>query len=1120
MLGQENLLHQITNRIRQSLELPEILNTAVREIGSYLEVDRAKIYKFDADDTGAVIAESVQEQRLPSLLGLHFPAGDIPPQAREMFLKTRQRVIIDVTAQRKIFNQLDCAETGENLSVEDIRYAPVDECHVEYLLAMGVLASLTVPIVYQNRLWGLLAIHHAQPRRFSDRELQIIQLLVDQISIAIAQSNLVIQVQQQAHHEAMINRVSSLLHCPLNQAEIRQMVLEETVKALQGSGGRLHIVVEPTGQPSQIYTYGEQPTVPFIEETTVWKELIGWQETPATHSPTHEEIALAWEQVGKSLIPLDVNTHSSPTFSTSGVHSPQIITSFCGDIRGQSLAYAFESTPIRSILIIPLQYRHQCVGCLSIFRNAYDTEVMWAGRYNRDERNLQPRKSFEAWRELKTEQSPEWTPDEIKLAQSIGIHLYMALMQKRVESMLRHQASHDRLTKLPNRLLFDEQLSLALVNAHQTGEMLAVAFLDLDRFKTVNDTLGHAVGDQLLQQVTERLQSCLRKCDAVARWGGDEFTLLFPHIGYVEDISKISRRILDALNTPFFIEDQELYISASLGISLAPYDGEDAETLLKNADTAMYRAKQQGRNNYQFYLPEMNTQALEKLGLEADLRKALARDELLLYYQPQIDINTGEIVSLEALIRWQHPHLGLVPPNQFIPLAEETGLICPIGEWVIRTACSQHQAWCEQGLAPIPIAVNLSGRQFQQQGLVKTIKQILEETNLEPCYLEVEITESIAMEDIDFTIAVLRELQQMGIKIAMDDFGTGYSSLNSIKYFPLHTIKIDQSFVRDLIQDSSDAAIAKAVVALGKGLNLEVLAEGVETLEQLEFLRAIGCDSAQGYLFSKPLPPEAAFQLLSNWVPAQPQRLLSEGNNLEGCLSYAQVSEKAEVADQLLEEKINEKRNPEEMLIRAKALEVVNQELEQQIIKYKQIEEALRHQYKQEQLMASIAQKIFLNFDLEEVLSKIVREVRQFMGVDRLILYCFEPDWSGQVMVESVTEGWNSLLGVKIEDCCFKENYVHYYKEGRVRAIEDIYDAVLAPCHINLLAQFQVRANLVVPVLQGDNLWGLLIAQQCREPRNWQQHEISLLNQIAIQAAIAIQQAELYRQLASAQPQP
>lgn len=451
ILGQENLLHQITNRIRQSLELPEILNTAVQEIGSYLEVDRVNIYKFDADDSGAVIAESIQEQRLPSLLGLHFPADDIPPQAREMFLKTRQRVIIDVTAQRKTFNQLDCAETGENLSVEDIRYAPVDECHVQYLLAMGVLASLTVPIVYQNRLWGLLAIHHTQPRRFSERELQIVQLLVDQISIAIAQSNLVIQVQQQAHHEAMINRVSSLLHCPLNQAEIRQMVLEETVKALQGSGGRLHIVVEPASQPSQIYTYGEQPTVPFIEETTVWKELIGWQETPATHSSTHEEIALAWQQAGKSLIALDINTQSSPTFSSSGVPSPQIITDFCGDIQGQSLAFAFQSTPIRSILIIPLQYRHQCVGCLSIFRNAYDTEILWAGRYNRDERNLHPRKSFEAWRELKTEQSPEWTSDEIKLAQSIGIHLYMALMQKRVESMLRHQASHDRLTKLPNR---------------------------------------------------------------------------------------------------------------------------------------------------------------------------------------------------------------------------------------------------------------------------------------------------------------------------------------------------------------------------------------------------------------------------------------------------------------------------------------------------------------------------------------------------------------------------------------------------------------------------------------------------------------------------------------------
>ena len=263
------------------------------------------------------------------------------------------------------------------------------------------------------------------------------------------------------------------------------------------------------------------------------------------------------------------------------------------------------------------------MGYLSVFRNSYDTEILWAGRYNPDSRNFMPRQSFEAWREIQTGQVRQWSQDEIKLAQSIAIHLYMAVMQKRVESLLRHQACHDPLTKLPNRLLFDEHLSLALANAHQQGEMLAVAFLDLDRFKTVNDTLGHAVGDQLLKQVTQRVQGCLRQCDAFARWGGDEFTLLLPHISNIEDIRTISRRILNVLSAPFYIEGQELYISGSLGISLAPYDGEDAATLLKHADTAMYQAKQQGRNNYQFYSPEMNTKALEQLGLAADLLDTL-----------------------------------------------------------------------------------------------------------------------------------------------------------------------------------------------------------------------------------------------------------------------------------------------------------------------------------------------------------------------------------------------------------------------------------------------------------------------------------------------------------------
>jgi EAL domain-containing protein (putative c-di-GMP-specific phosphodiesterase class I) len=304
-----------------------------------------------------------------------------------------------------------------------------------------------------------------------------------------------------------------------------------------------------------------------------------------------------------------------------------------------------------------------------------------------------------------------------------------------------------------------------------------------------------------------------------------------------------------------------LHVKASLGIALAPYDGEDADTLLKNADAAMYRAKQQGRNNYQLYTPAIGTKVLERLVLETNLYKALEREEFVLHYQPQLDLKTGEIVGMEALIRWECAELGIIPPQQFIPLAEETGLICPIGEWVLRTACAQNRAWQSCGLPPLRIAVNLSARQFQQPNLLRTINQILKETKLEPEYLELEITESIAMQDVKFTISVLQTLQNMGIQVAIDDFGTGYSSLSSLKHFPLDKLKIDKSFIRDLLMDYHDAAIIRAVIALGHGLNLKVIAEGVETAEQLEFLRSVECDGIQGYLFSRPLAVEAANKL-------------------------------------------------------------------------------------------------------------------------------------------------------------------------------------------------------------------------------------------------------------------
>lgn len=871
--AEESLLNRITTRIRRSLELPEILTTTAEEIRSFLSTDRVKIYSFHDDGSGEVIAESIDNHRLPSLLGLHFPADDIPLYARQMFLKARQRVIVDVAAGRKILSQLDCPHTGESLISEDICYASVDECHIEYLSAMGVGSSLTVPILHQNQLWGLLVSHHAQARRYSERELKIVQLLVDQLSIAIAQSNLLFRARNQAEHEATINKISQILHSPLNSLRIRQTVLEQATKVLNASGGRLYITPDGMGESAQIFLCGEQPKISDLEETEFWQTIIGFDQNNQGKYLNFSIIPQNWAvmkpAVKTNFFPKDTSKFQEiPNGEESDNKHPvsqiYIITDIYQEPQFKKLIPAFKSTSIRSLLIVPLRYHQQCVGCLTIFRNEIETETLWAGRFRKDQRNARPRKSFAAWRDIKKGQTKHWNSDEIKLAQSLGLHLYMAVLQKRVEDTIQHQASHDLLTGLPNRLLFNNRLSLELAHLHQGGKMLAVVFLDLDYFKNINDTLGHATGDQLLQKVAKRLQGCLREGDLVARWGGDEFTILLPGVQNTENAIHILERILHVISAPFNFNGQEFYVKASIGIAFAPYDGEDAETLLKNADAAMYKAKQKGRNNYQIYTPAIGNKALERMILENNLYKALQKEEFLLYYQPQLDIITGKIVGMEALIRWQSGEKGLIRPDQFIPVAEETGLIFQIGEWVLKTACKQNKLWQQAGLPPIRIAVNLSARQFQQQDLVKTIAKVLNETGLDPEYLEIEITESIAIQDVDFTIAVLHSLRSMGIHISMDDFGIGYSSLWSLKRFPIDKLKIDRSFIHDFICNPKDTAIITAIIDLGHALNLKLIAEGVETTEQLQFLRSINCDGIQGYLFSPPINVTAATELLNN----------------------------------------------------------------------------------------------------------------------------------------------------------------------------------------------------------------------------------------------------------------
>jgi len=434
--------------------------------------------------------------------------------------------------------------------------------------------------------------------------------------------------------------------------------------------------------------------------------------------------------------------------------------------------------------------------------------------------------------------------------------------RKSAEQRLGHLAHHDVLTGLPNRILFNDRLSQALIEATRHEHLAAVLFLDLDRFKTINDTLGHEAGNQLLTAVAGRLSECLRAGDTVARLGGDEFALILPDIAHIDHVSRIADKILSSFSRPFHIGGHGLFVTASMGITIYPFDDNNIEGLLKNADIAMYRAKAQGRNNYQYYTAEMNAKALERLTMENHLRHALERGELLLHYQPQVDLNSGEICGVEAMLRWQHPEWGLVWPDQFISLAEETGLIVPIGEWVLATACAQNRAWRAAGLKPVSIAVNLSPRQFHQPDFSGTVRRLLTESGLESGCLELELTENIMMQHAQTTTAALQELSALGVRFSIDDFGTGYSSLSYLKRLPIHSIKIGPSFMRDVPTNAADAGLVAAIIALAHNIDIEVVAEGVETKEQLVFLRAHRCDVMQGFYFSKAVPAAEFAELL------------------------------------------------------------------------------------------------------------------------------------------------------------------------------------------------------------------------------------------------------------------
>jgi diguanylate cyclase (GGDEF)-like protein len=462
-----------------------------------------------------------------------------------------------------------------------------------------------------------------------------------------------------------------------------------------------------------------------------------------------------------------------------------------------------------------------------------------------------------------------FTPGSVDLLQRIVDNIAFALdnfdradEKTRADERIEYLASHDSLTGLPNRDMFNHLLHAAMETARRRQLQFALLFIDLDRFKIINDSLGHEAGDALLAEIASRLRKHLRASDIVARLGGDEFVVILEHTADRGTVEEITRELLAAVGEPVQLSGHECHATASIGIAMFPDHGSDVHTLTKNADMAMYLAKEDGKNNFRFFTKEVKMQSIERLTLENCLRQALARNEFSLHYQPKVNLATGQITGVEALLRWTHVEHGMLPPGQFIPLAEETGLIVPIGRWALREACAQNMAWQRRGLRPVSMAVNLSPRQFIDENLLQDIDEALAASGMSPTLLQIEVTESMMMRDVSRAIRVLDAIQSRGIRIAIDDFGTGYSSMSLMKQFPIDTIKIDRSFVRDLPDDTEDQAIAQAIISMGRALGMTIVAEGVETVEQETFLRAHGCDEMQGFLFSRPLPPEGLADLL------------------------------------------------------------------------------------------------------------------------------------------------------------------------------------------------------------------------------------------------------------------
>ena len=805
-INYERLLAKIALRIRQSLNLDEVLNTAVAEVRQFLQTDRVVIYRFEPDWSGIVVVESVSSDWSPTL----------------------GAAIQDTCFTTEV--QVQPYKQGRIRAIEDIYTEDIAQCHVDLLARFQVRSNLVVPILQGENLWGLLIAHHCSaPRKWQSREIDLLEQLATHMAIAIQQSELYLQTQTELINrqraEAALQKAKNELEikvtertCELRatnqllRSEIEERQQVET--ALRVSEERYALAV--SGAKDGLWDWNLQTNEVYFSSR--WKAMLG-NEEQFSNSPEAWFNLVHPDEIER--LKIEISTH------IEGLN-PHFESEY--RILHQDGTYRWMLS--RGLAVRDLQGKaYRIAGC--------QTDIT--------ERKL-------------------------------------------TEAQLLHDAFHDALTGLPNRALFMDRLGHAAMRVKRHENCIfAVLFVDLDRFKVINDSLGHLSGDQLLIAVAERLKHCLRSGDTLSRLGGDEFTILLEDIKDVTEATNIAERIQASLRLPFSLSVHEVFVTASIGIVLSPTGYEQQDDLLRDADTAMYRAKAHGRACYRVFDKSMHLRAVTLLQVENDLRRAvqsLAKlpsyymsnmrpgtpeeitQEFQVHYQPIVSLTSGKITGFEALLRWQHPDRGLLSPAEFIPIAEETGLIVPLGYWVLRTACCQTRAW--QGsfptTPPLTISVNLSTKQFLQPNLIGQIEQILGESGLDACNLRLEITESAIMENSETAATMLLQLRSMGIEIYIDDFGTGYSSLSYLQRFPVNALKIDRSFINRMGVEGEDSEIVRTIVMLADKLGIDVVAEGVETAEQLEQLREICCVQAQGqgYFFSKPLDSQAAETLITD----------------------------------------------------------------------------------------------------------------------------------------------------------------------------------------------------------------------------------------------------------------